>query len=363
MEENKRNSLLISPFLIMFVIHSNQIGVGILGFPRYIAAFAGNDSWIVVLITGAVFHIFIWMMYRILSDGTFDIIDLHNKWFGKWIGSILNCALLLYLLLGATVILRTFVEVIQAWMFPELATWIPAAMYLFLTYYVLAGGFRTVTGICFFGVIIPIWLAFTTISPAKLSSYSNLLPILDHSIMDFVQGTKQMTLSFLGAEILLLAYPFLKNPNNSRIWAHMGIALTTILYSLVMVVSLAFYSSGQLQQSIWSTLIAWKVVELPFLERFEYLGITFWCFVVFPNICLNVWGASRIGKKVFYVKQKYFALILITIVFIVCILMTNREQIDYLNTLASKIGSYFYYFYLPFIFLYSTIWRRVKKRK
>ena len=58
MEQSKRNDLLISPFLIMFIIHSNQVGVGILGFPRYIAAYAGNDAWIVVIITGVVFHVF-----------------------------------------------------------------------------------------------------------------------------------------------------------------------------------------------------------------------------------------------------------------------------------------------------------------
>ncbi|WP_283152934.1 GerAB/ArcD/ProY family transporter [Guptibacillus hwajinpoensis] len=362
MEQSKRNDLLISPFLIMFIIHSNQVGVGILGFPRYIAAYAGNDAWIVVIITGVVFHVFIWMMYRILSDGSYDIIDLHNKWFGKWIGSFFNIALMMYLLLGTIVILRTFIEVIQAWMFPELATWIPVGMYLLLTYYVLAGGFRTVAGICFFGVIIPVWLVFTATAPLKFSTFSNIFPILDHSLQEFALGTRQMTLSYVGIDILLLAYPFLKNPKSSRIWAHMGVLLTTLIYTMVMVISLAFYSEGQLQQSIWSTLIAWKVVELPFVERFEYIGITFWCFVVFPNICLTMWGASRVGKKVLHIKQKYFVFILIAFVFTACVMVTNRDQVDYLNTITSIIGTYVYYFYIPFIFLYSMIWRRVKRR-
>lgn len=346
----------------MFIIHSNQVGVGILGFPRYITQHTGQDAWIVVIITGIIFHVFIWIMYHILGSDGDDIIDLQKKWFGSWIGAVLNLFLMIYFLLGAVVVLRTFIEVIQGWIFPELQTWIPASMFLLLTYYVLAGGFRTVVGVCFFGVVFPFWLLFTAASPAKFSTFTNLLPVLDHSIMDFVSGTKQMTLSFLGAEILLFAYPFLRNPKSSKVWAHIGVALTTVIYLIVMVISIAFYSDGQLQQSIWSTLISWKVVELPFVERFEYIGITFWCFVIFPNVCLYIWGATRVGKKTLHIKQKYFSIVLLFLVFIACIFLTTRDQIDMLNTFTASVGTYFYYLYIPFIFLYSLMWRRVKSR-
>lgn len=361
MENGPRKEILISSFLIMFIIHSNQVGVGILGFPRYINQYTGQDGWIVVLITGLIFHVFVWMMYVILGDEREDIIDLQKKWFGSWIGGFLNLLVMIYLLLGAVVILRTFIEVIQAWMFPELKTWIPVLMFLLLTYYVLAGGFRTVVGVSFFGVIFPLWLLITAVSPAKYASFTNLLPVFDHSLKDFMMGTKQMTLSFLGAEILLFAYPFLKNPKSSRIWAHIGIGGTTIIYLIVMIISIAFYSEEQLQQTIWSTLISWKVVELPFVERFEYIGITFWCFVIFPNVCLNIWAATRIGKKTLHIKQKYFSIVLLIVVFISCVLITTREQVDMLNTVTASIGTYFFYIYIPIIFLYAVVRRGVTR--
>ncbi|WP_377891166.1 GerAB/ArcD/ProY family transporter [Alkalihalobacillus sp. R86527] len=361
MEHSRRKDILVSSFLVMFIIHSNQVGVGILGFPRYITQYTDQDAWIVVIITGLIFHVFVWMMYGILGDDNADIIDLQKKWFGSWIGGFLNLLLMVYLLLGAVVVLRTFIEVIQAWMFPELQTWIPALMYLLLTYYVLAGGFRTVVGVSFFGVIFPIWLLITAVSPAKFSSYTNLLPVFDHSLKEFAMGTKQMTLSFLGAEILLFAYPFLKNPKTSKVWAHIGIVATTMIYLIVAIISIAFYSGEQLQQTIWSTLISWKMVELPFVERFEYIGITFWCFVIFPNVCLYIWAATRIGKKTLHIKQKHFSVVVLAIVFISCIFISTREQVDFINSFTASIGTYFFYVYIPIIFLYCFIRRRVKR--
>ncbi|WP_270180652.1 GerAB/ArcD/ProY family transporter [Alkalihalobacillus sp. CinArs1] len=361
MENNRKKDLLVSSFLVMFIIHSNQVGVGILGFPRYITQYTEQDAWIVVIITGLIFHVFVWMMYVILGDDNEDIIDLHKKWFGSWIGGFLNILFMLYMLLGAVIVLRTSIEVIQAWMFPELQTWIPAIMYLLLTYYVLAGGFRTVVGVSFFGVILPIWLITTAVSPAKFSSFTNLLPVFDHSLKEFAMGIKQMTLSYLGAEILLFAYPFLKNPKKSRIWAHLGIMGTTVIYLIVMVISIAFYSDEQLQQTIWSTLVSWKMVELPFVERFEYIGITFWCFVIFPNLCLYIWAATRIGKKTLHIKQKHFSIVLLFLVFLACVMIATREQIDMLNTVTASIGTYFFYIYVPIIFLYSVIRRRVTR--
>ena len=39
----------IAPQLVFFLIIGAQIGVGILGFVRYIAKFVNQDSWLVVI--------------------------------------------------------------------------------------------------------------------------------------------------------------------------------------------------------------------------------------------------------------------------------------------------------------------------
>ncbi|WP_247739298.1 GerAB/ArcD/ProY family transporter [Bacillus sp. 165] len=140
----------VSPSVVFFLVNSLQVGVGILGFGRIVAKMAGNDGWISVLIAGITVNIAIWVIYKLLKDGSGGIIAIHQELFGKWFGNILSLVFILYLFLANLTIIRTYVEVIQVWMFPFVPTWVFVIVILMLAYYVVSGGFRVVAGICFF---------------------------------------------------------------------------------------------------------------------------------------------------------------------------------------------------------------------
>jgi spore germination protein AB len=183
---------LVSPFLVFFLVHSEQIGVGVLGYQRIIAKFAGYDSWIAVIIAAVFIHILIWMIYYVLDNGGGDIVTIHKTLFGGMLGNLFNLALVLYFLLWSITVVRTYIEVIQVWMFPTLSTWKIAIVFLVLTYYVVSSGFRTVTGICFLGVVIPLGLIFLLIYPLEFTHFSNLLPLFDERLQDYLTATKNM---------------------------------------------------------------------------------------------------------------------------------------------------------------------------
>ncbi|HAJ3957491.1 TPA: GerAB/ArcD/ProY family transporter, partial [Escherichia coli] len=44
------SGLKVSPYFAFFLNHKIQIGVGILGFERYIAQSAGHDAWVAIII-------------------------------------------------------------------------------------------------------------------------------------------------------------------------------------------------------------------------------------------------------------------------------------------------------------------------
>lgn len=47
-----KDQFLVSPFLVLFLIHGMQYGVGVLSFQRDIAKFVGHDAWISILLSG-----------------------------------------------------------------------------------------------------------------------------------------------------------------------------------------------------------------------------------------------------------------------------------------------------------------------
>ncbi|WP_338781389.1 GerAB/ArcD/ProY family transporter [Metabacillus sp. FJAT-52054] len=351
----------VSHFMVFYLIHSLQFGVGVLGFQRIIVKVAGQDAWISVILSGVFSHIMVWMIYRILRGAEGNIHDIHHRIFGKWLGKGLNLLISLYFTMLAIGVLRTFIEIIQVWMFPDMNVLIFSILFLALVYYIVTGGFRVVTGICFFGVVLPGYLIITYFFPLEFAEWVNLFPMFDHSIGDIIEGTKSMALTVLGFEALLVYYPFIKNPEKSQKWAHGAIFFTTFLYLLILVITIVFFNEEQLQKNIWATLTMWKIVEIPFVERFEYIGIANWNLVILPNVCLTLWCASRGIKQTINISQKK-TLILVLILTLIAVNMFNtREQIDHLNTVMGDIGLCFY-LYIPLILFLQFFLKKIKNQ-
>lgn len=135
----------IPAYLIAFLIHSNQVGVGILGFQRVIAKEAGHDAWISVAIAGIAVHLVVWVIFMTLSRyPSADLYGINRDVFGKWLGNLINLLYMIYFTMAAIVVLRSYTEVVQAWMFPEVSTWSLSAVILGLTLYTILGGIRVI---------------------------------------------------------------------------------------------------------------------------------------------------------------------------------------------------------------------------
>lgn len=229
--------------------------------------------------------------------------------------------------------------------------------------FICSRGIRVVAGLSVLGFFITLPLFLLKYYALKDAHYTNLLPIFDHSITEILAATKGVTLNYLGFEMILLYLPFLKQPEKSQKWAHFGNLFTVFTYFITIFVSFVYYNQEQLQHTIWATLTLWKIVDLPFAQRFEYAGIALWLFVILPNICIGLWSVSRGLQRLYKIKQKSALRALLLVVFISCILVIDRQQVDILNSSVSNIGFYILYFYIPFLFVIQLILTKARKTK
>lgn len=350
----------VSPFMVLYLVSSVQIGIGVLSFPASLMD-ADHDGWVAVLVAGLMVHIIIWILYKLIQNGKGDLVTLHHQAFGKWLGNIVSLGNMFYFIIIAITVLRSYIEVVQVWIFPDLAPWSLALAFILLTYYVITGGFRTVAGISFFSLILPAYLALTFFFPLKFARWENLLPVLNVDIKPLLTASMHMSLSYLGFSILLVFYPFVKDGEKTQKWAHFGTLITTTFYVFIEIVTIVYYSRNQLKIVTWPTLGLWKIAELPFVERFEFIGIATWLLVILPNITILVWAASRIGKRVFGYKQKYFLVAILIIVFIGCSVYETREKISELNNQVGTIGKFYNFAYIPLLFIIHAIVIKVRK--
>ncbi|MFD2444539.1 GerAB/ArcD/ProY family transporter [Bacillus sp. CGMCC 1.16607] len=352
----------ISHFLVYFLIVGMQVGIGVLGYQKIIAKTAGYDAWISVILAGLSIHFIIWMMYKILETVEGDLVSVHSYLLGEKIGKIISFFFSFYFMMMAIAVLRTFIEVIQVWMFPDFSTFWFTLGFLLVTIYIIYGGFRTVTGIAFFGTVLPFYLIFSFFYTLPFSHFENLLPIWDHKVSEIIKASRDMSLTYLGYETFLFYYPYLKNPKKSKKWAHIAVSSTTLLYTVLAVVTFSYFSEKQLEKTIWPTLTMWKIVHLPFVERFEYIGIANWNLIILPNLCIAIWCASRILKRTIHIRQNKGVIIVAAICLLGVNIFETREQVNFLNDLTGRIGFYFNFLYVPFLFVVVFITKKVKKK-
>lgn len=352
----------VSPGLAFFLVHSTQVGTGVLGFQRIISQHAGYDGWMSVILAGALTHILMYMMYKMLGTVDGDLVSIHSFVFGKWIGHFFSLLYSLYFSMLVITIIRSYIEVVQVWMYPRLSTFIFSLFFLLLTFYIVNGGVRTITGTAYLGTILPSYLVLTFVFTFKYADFRNILPVFDHSVMDILLSTRDMSLTYLGYEAILMLYPFIKNPEKSLKFSQWGLFFTTTIYTVIAIISFGFFAPAQLDKTIWATLSMWKIVEMPFVERFEYIGIANWCLIILPNVCITLWCSSRVIKRITPIKHRNTLIIISILCLGVLTFVDKRDQINLLNTISGQTGFYFNFLYIPLLFVLVIVVKKVKKQ-
>lgn len=351
----------LAPYLAFYIVGSSQIGVGVLSFQRGIAKIAGYDAWMSIIIAGIFVSIIVLLMYKMFEAAKGGFMAIHSFIFGKAISKIFGTIVITYLLMIAISSVRSYTEVVQVWMFERLSTFWFSLFFLLAVIYIVSGGIRTVTGMAFLSFFLPIMIFPISLFAIPYSNYSNLLPIFDHSFIDILMAGKTMALTIVGFEVMLFIIPFIKEPKTSKKWVIYSIYFTTIFYLLVALLTFGYFPENQLEKNVWPFLTVWKIIEFPFIERFEYIGIALWFAIVLPNVSVIIWCAGRLVKEMFSIQQKTITPFLCGAVLIGCLFLDSRIDIATFTAFTSEISFYFCFVYLPLLFLLTMIRKGVKK--
>lgn len=350
---------LISPYQVFTILYVSMVGVGVLSFQKDLDKYAGYNAWISVLLMGGSIHFVLWMIYKILSsDQGLDITAINQVCFGKLLGNLLNLALVVYFYFGAFIECRAYLQVIQAWIFPAMDIWPLSILLLLLIYYTVSGGFRSIAALSLWGLAITIIFIIPQIGLVLPYVHPlNLLPLFNHSITDILLSTKNMTYHFLGIEVLLIFYPFIKTPVKSQKWAHFAVLFSTLLYLGIVLTTFMFFSEGLLHKVIWPTLRMIMIIEVPMFQRLEYLAISAWLLKFIASISLGLWAASRIMKHSLRIRPRLSLVFFLAGFWVLEVWGKDRNYIRWIIELYQTVGFYFIYGYIPLMFALTQIKR------
>ncbi|MDQ0232661.1 GerAB/ArcD/ProY family transporter [Metabacillus malikii] len=359
-KENK----MVSPYFLFFLIHSTQTGVAVLSFQVNIIGGAGQDAWISVFATGLFMHVILFMMLYILKhSSTGDILSLHREVFGKYLGGLISITIAIYLALISLNSLHTYIDLLQIWVFDGIASWEFSLLFCVLIYYVVSGGFRIITAIAYWGVVIPSFLLLSILYLLNYAEISYLTPIFNYHLNDYLISAKEVLPVYMGFESVLIFYPFISERETSHKWGHIATLYTTLLYTVIAVITFLFFTQGKLEHLTWPTLTLIKIIQLPFLERFEFIFIFTWLLVVMPVVCINLWAAVRSFKLTIpKLKSTYILIAFLTVFHIVNSLFIEIGFSHLLDKVVTTCGITFIFCYIPIIFLITVIRKKWKQR-
>ncbi|MGG1516026.1 GerAB/ArcD/ProY family transporter [Paenibacillus oryzisoli] len=357
-----RTPFLYSSFLLIFLIHDAQVGVGLPGFQRFVFKDAGHDAWLSVLAVGIVNQIVVWLMIRTLMKfKDKDLYDIHVMVYGRVLGYAMNFVYIGYFVFAMLVELRNYVEMVQVWLFPTAPQWVLSLLISCAVFYGVRGGLRTIIGASFVFTCMTAWLILLLYFPLRYSEWNRLLPLMEVNGEQFVKGMQSTGLAMTGFEILYFIYAYAKEKAKVQLYTQLGLMSVTLVYTSVMLVSIVFFSGGELLKTNWATFTMLKVIKFPFLERFEFIGVSLWLMVILPNLLFFCWAASKGLKRIFAWQQRYWLYPVIGVVFVASSLIGTRIQIVMLNDVFAKGCIYLVYAY-PFV-LYAAACVYVRKQK
>lgn len=341
-----------------------QIGAGIMGIPQILFIQAKGSAWISVLLTGILLHLTVFIMVKLLQQyENADLFMIQKKLFGKWISLLLGTIYLSYLFLVVSSIILTYIEVVQVYIFPDIPNYQLSFLLIALAVYAINGGFRVAVGTSFIFFFVSSFMMLLLIKPITLIEWVHYLPIIQAPLRDILMGAYQTSYTVIGLEILLFIYPFIINKRKIAVAAHSAVFYTTFILFFVTFVSIGYFSGPQLENQIWPTLSMFKIVTSPIIERFDFLAVAFWIFIILPNIILFTWLISYGAKRLYHVKQKHALYVLAFLLYLVVSIVYDRTMIRNLSTSAGNIGFYIVFVYPWILYLLIVIKKKMQQLK
>ncbi|KGR79672.1 spore gernimation protein [Ureibacillus sinduriensis BLB-1 = JCM 15800] len=344
--------------VLFFVICKVQIGVGVYGFQSLVYENAKQDSWISIILSFVVCHLIVFVMFKTLEmyDSN-DFYGINLDLFGKYLGNLLNLSLMLYYGILFFAVIQNFSEVMVTWVFPDIDPSFIIITILLLVIYTFTGGLRVIIGLCFIGFFLPQWMLAILLYPLEFANINYLFPILDNDFISLLKGAYAISFTVVGFEVITALYPFVKEKRKAKIYVHLGLLYTMIVYLFVMLVTLLFFSGEQLQRVIWATLSLFSIVRLPFFERIEIFTVCFWIIVILPNLCVFAWSAYRGFNRVIQISEKKFILIFTALIFVGTLLVKTQFQMKVINELVGHI-SFYTVFAFPLVLYFIALFKK-----
>ncbi|PFH90519.1 hypothetical protein COI44_03230 [Bacillus sp. AFS088145] len=320
----------ITQFQFILMIFGIQVGIGMLSLPRELAQKAGTSSWIAILFGGMI-STAISILFLKLRDKApnLNYVSFFTFYLGKIIGPIVVFLQAIYFLYAGYLVLCRAILYIQSYILQETKVYVLLVLFLFPTYQLLRGGIHLIAK--YIEAIFPIafFTLFMLLFTLKDADLNFILPIIKNGWMPIFKTIPLTTTSFLGIELILVFYPYLKSKEKAIKGVIIGNALTTFTYIFVTIICFVIYSPYEIKMTFEPVIDILSIMEFQYVERLDFILFSLFLMIISKTWVTYIWAGMNGLSEVFKFKLKPFIII---ILFIVILILTFIQVPTFTNT-------------------------------
>ncbi|MEF2967007.1 endospore germination permease [Paenibacillus sp. M1] len=270
----------ITTLQFILVISTFQISVAFLTLPRELAAQAGTDGWIAILIGWAIATVAALIIVKVMKyhpDGT--ILDLLKRYLGAWPAKIAAAVLGAYYFTLAYDGYVITALIIKVWLLPTTYIYILVILMMLPTFQIAQHGLQVIGRYSEMVAMLSIWIPFIYLITLRYAHWLNLLPVLKEGWMPVFSAARSMVSPMLGIALTFFLYPHLTKKERAASAVVISNSFTCAVYLGITIICYLYYSPDGIMEYNNPVIGIMKSVEFKFIERVEIPFIAFYLFV------------------------------------------------------------------------------------
>lgn len=349
----------------VLLISNFMLGVGCLTLPRTVTEKVKTpDVWITVLIAGFLLILIGLIMAKLsIKYPGRTFFHFSQEIVGKWLGKTFGFVFVLCFLFLSCFEIRAMAEVAKILLLEETPLWAIIIPFMWVSIYLITKGINPIAR--FFEFIFPISIiTFLVVLLMGLSLFEidHLRPILGSGFLPVIKGLQAVFLSMTGFEIILIIPSFMAHPKKAVKAIVIGMIIPIVFYWILVVIVIGGLSVEGVTTRTWPTITLVRSYEFQgiLFERFESILLVIWILQLFSTYSISYYCCSLGLSQVLNKDYEKIIYALLPIIYVICMLPKNINELFTLGDLISKILIIFSVIIPPLLLIISNL-RRGKK--
>ena len=352
MDRKTASKQVITSYQAFTLLYSTIFGAGVLSLPRSVGESAGNDMIWVILLSGVVVAILVYLITRLCQRFPgMTLVQFAPYILGsrkrKWVGYVISFPFLLmvalFFVMGTASVVRIFGETVVTTMLPR--TPVEAVMLIFLLAAAIGAGSDLGVIAKLNEFLFPITLIpFLSMIYALFQSgeITNILPLFQLDPMVLPKALMGGAFAFAGFQVVMIFSGFYQQPEKMKKANMISILAITISYWYLCAISLSVFGIDEVKNLMFPVLEVAKVVEMEdiLFERIESAILSIWLVAGYTSV-VNLFSALvQIIIEYFRLSERYrrwIAFLAVPVFLYLALIPENTQEV---GIYADRIGLY-----------------------